>query len=745
MSVISNRPTATISRPHAHRGDGLGPWRRIATGLLLTAAVVSVAVILGAGALLAYGRVAHANTIFTGTNSGGVELGGKSVEEAEAALDARYRTFYDRPIPLTFDGTTLNPTPADLGVSVDSRATAEKAYEFGRQDTIWRESRNWLDALSGGTTVTPVVTIDRHAFVAYLESHAGELTAAPVDASLVLGPDGGVSIEPGSKGIALDVGETFERFQDRVATMSSEPIEIATIEVSQATSESDLQAVLDEVETLAGDPFYLNLNGAVWAIPAEDLMAMVTIQRENGTNLTFDERAFGNAIRQLEPAVFHPGTDASISNNGGQFILQPAVEGQKLDVKASIGAAVAAIKSGAASADLVTTPVQPNVTDDEVGAASAEAQRLTSRPITLTWENGSGTLDPAKLASALRFDVNANKNPNITISFDEEEMRKLLAPAAYQVKVDGKDAEFRWINNQVEVRSPEQMGRELDVKATADRVQQALTDGTDNVAIVTKDVKPQVTADMAGSVQIRDRLAESWTEYGSSVANRLYNVELATSRANGAMVAPGAIFSFNNAVGAVTYDNGYRTGYGIVGTSNGSISTIPSVGGGICQVATTAFQSVFRAGMPIEERSWHLYWIPRYGQPPSGMKGLDATVDDSYGLDFQFKNATNDWLAIKSWTDGTNVHFELWGTNQGWDVQIDQPIITNQQPASQEMVYEESDQLPAGQSVFVEHAEDGFNATIHRVVRKDGQVIDERDFVSTYAPARNVTLVGTGS
>ncbi|HYI15903.1 MAG TPA: hypothetical protein VEX37_10970, partial [Thermomicrobiales bacterium] len=80
----------------------MGPLRRIATGLLLTAAVLSVVVILGAGALLAYGRVAHANSIFTGTSSGGIELGGMTVSEAESALDARYRTFYDQPIPLVF-------------------------------------------------------------------------------------------------------------------------------------------------------------------------------------------------------------------------------------------------------------------------------------------------------------------------------------------------------------------------------------------------------------------------------------------------------------------------------------------------------------------------------------------------------------------------------------------------------------------------------------------------------------------
>ncbi|HEX5166312.1 MAG TPA: peptidoglycan binding domain-containing protein, partial [Thermomicrobiales bacterium] len=585
MSVISKRhPTAMNPSRHPSRYID-SPLRRIAAGLLLAAAVFSVVIILGAGALLAYGRVAHANTIFTGTSSGGIELGGKSVREAEAALDARFSTFYDEPIPLVLDGKKLNPTPAELGVEFDSHATAEKAYAFGREDSIWRESRRWLDALSGGATVQPVVTIDRDAFATYISAHSDELVVAPNDAALVMAPDGGIEIDPGSTGRAVDVGATFERFQQRVETMSNDPIEIATIKLDQATTEADLLPVLDEVNTLAGDPLHLKLNGNVWVISPEDLMRLVSVDVDGDSKVTFDEKAFAGYVRMLEPDIFNPGTDASISNNGGQFILQPAVPGQKLDIRASTDAAVAALRDGRDDVDLVTTPVEPNVTDDEVGAASAEAQRLSSRSITLTWDGGSGVVDRDKLARALRFDINANRNPNVTVTFDEEEMRKALALVANDVKVEGKDAEFRWINDTVEVRTPEQMGRELDVAETSKQLKAALEDGTESIAIVTKDLKPAVTSDMAGTAYIRGKLAESWTEYGSSVANRLFNVELATSRANGAMVAPGGTFSFNGAVGAVTSENGYKTGYGIVGTSNGSISTIPSVGGGICQVA----------------------------------------------------------------------------------------------------------------------------------------------------------------
>jgi vancomycin resistance protein YoaR len=320
---------------------------------------------------------------------------------------------------------------------------------------------------------------------------------------------------------------------------------------------------------------------------------------------------------------------------------------------------------------------------------------------------------------------------------------KVLKPVAAQVKVPAVDAHLRWYNGQVQVQTAEQLGRELDLDATVTQVIQAIREGKSEVAILTKDVKPQVTGDMAGSIQVREKISEAYTSYGTSAPNRWHNVETAANRVNGELVPPGGTFSFNHAVGPVTFDSGYRTGYGIIAT-NGSISTVPSVGGGICQVATTVFQAAFWAGMPIIDRSWHLYWIPRYGQPPSGMQGLDATVDPDYGLDFTFKNATNDWIAIVSRVGGGDLTFEIWGTNPGWEIIVDQPVITNYKPASQEMVYEYSDELPAGQSVFVEHAEAGFDAAIHRVVKKDGQVIDEKTFISTYEPARNVTLVGTG-
>jgi hypothetical protein len=168
---------------------------------------------------------------------------------------------------------------------------------------------------------------------------------------------------------------------------------------------------------------------------------------------------------------------------------------------------------------------------------------------------------------------------------------------------------------------------------------------------------------------------------------------------------------------------------------------VPSVGGGICQVATTVFQAAFWAGLPFVERSYHLYWISRYGQPPSGRTGMDATVDDP-GVDLKFKNTTSDWIRLDSWVDGSNIGFTIVGVDQGWQVEATKPRIFDVVPTTQVPVRQFDPSLAPGRELWVEHAEDGFRASLIRLVKLDDQIVDEYPFTNWYRPSRNVVLVG---
>ena len=77
------------------------------------------------------------------------------------------------------------------------------------------------------------------------------------------------------------------------------------------------------------------------------------------------------------------------------------------------------------------------------------------------------------------------------------------------------------------------------------------------------------------------------------------------------------MFSFNKEVGSTSLDAGYKLGWGIA-NNGANVRTVPSVAGGICQVATTLFHSVFWSGYQLEERNYHLYWITGYNSNLEG-------------------------------------------------------------------------------------------------------------------------------
>ena len=58
---------------------------------------------------------------------------------------------------------------------------------------------------------------------------------------------------------------------------------------------------------------------------------------------------------------------------------------------------------------------------------------------------------------------------------------------------------------------------------------------------------------------------------------------------------------------------------------------LPSIGGGVCQTATTLFNNAFELGLPILERHNHSFYISHYPL------GRDATVSWG-GPDFEFRN-----------------------------------------------------------------------------------------------------------
>jgi len=188
---------------------------------------------------------------------------------------------------------------------------------------------------------------------------------------------------------------------------------------------------------------------------------------------------------------------------------------------------------------------------------------------------------------------------------------------------------------------PEVYGQKVDVEATVEMIMKAKPYTTHYPVIVPLD--PEITLDIYRN--IRTRKGSFMTGFGGG--NRGHNIMLAASSLNNYLLAPGEVFSFNKATMPRDAEHGYKMAPIIVGGS-----VIPGYGGGVCQVSTTLYNAVKRAGLEVVERFPHSRPV---GYVP---KGMDATVSDY--LDFKFRNNKDRFIMIKTSAYGYRLVVEIW-------------------------------------------------------------------------------------
>jgi vancomycin resistance protein YoaR len=498
-----------------------------------------------------------------------------------------------------------------------------------------------------------------------------------------------------------------------------------------------------EADSLLEEAYGVGREGNPLQRAATQWGALLFGQALSGPALEFERNTQEAALQRIAAEIDRPVENARIelasSRDGVAVVLVPEAVGTRLATAESARRVQAAIAAGLpAVVDLVVETDLPAVTAGDLQAVKSQAERMLASPLSLTFADRRWTISREEIARTLAFERTGGNSVQITV--DPDALSGTFDRIAREVDQPPLNARFEWVGGNLRLIRESQDGRGLDRNRLKSLLRERLATEDRAIALPIVATSPAVLSADGPALGIKELIKEGRTAFPGAVPEKRHNIGLAASRLHGTVVPPGGTFSFNREVGPTTLAAGYRTGWGITLSASGA-QTIPSVAGGICQVATTLFHPVFHSGYQIEERHSHLYWIQSYGQAPLGMKGLDATVDEDYGVDLQFINPTSDYLLIQARVEGTNLSFGLYGTKPKWDVKIEGPAITNVVSTNRAAVRQADSSLPAGRTLQVEAAEDGFDATVTRTVTQ-GSDVRTLGLKSHYIPSRNVVLHG---
>lgn len=214
------------------------------------------------------------------------------------------------------------------------------------------------------------------------------------------------------------------------------------------------------------------------------------------------------------------------------------------------------------------------------------------------------------------------------------------------IEKQAKNAEII-INNKINIKK-EINGIKIDYNKLFDLIlNNYLIYDNFEIEIPTITIKPDVCfSELEKSTHFR---ASFSTSFASSSADRKHNIYQATKKINKTKIAPNERFSFNDVVGRRTIENGYRTAKII---SQGEF--VDGVGGGVCQVSTTLYNAVLKAGLKIIQANKHSEKISYV------TTGFDSMVN--YGSsDLIFENNTNHDIFILSSASGNKITFSIYG------------------------------------------------------------------------------------
>lgn len=163
---------------------------------------------------------------------------------------------------------------------------------------------------------------------------------------------------------------------------------------------------------------------------------------------------------------------------------------------------------------------------------------------------------------------------------------------------------------------------------------------------------PDVTTAELAALRIRELVSE-FTTYYPAGEPRVVNIKRAAALLDGMIVAPGATFSMNDALGERTTVRGFVPAPAIY---DGQF--VESVGGGISQVATTLYDAAFFAGLDLVEHTPHSFYIDRYPM------GREATISWG-GPELIFRNDWGAALLLKLEATDTSITVRFYSSALG--------------------------------------------------------------------------------
>ncbi len=321
------------------------------------------------------------------------------------------------------------------------------------------------------------------------------------------------------------------------------------------------------------------------------------------------------------------------------------------------------------------------------------------------------------------------KNLTVEAGYSLPDMADIMAECSSAINRQARNATVTGYDNEF-IYSESQKGLAVDEAATIALLQSAVDGGSydSTVQIVVNETEPEMSLEALKEKFVK---IASFTTKTTSNSNRNTNIRLCSSALNGTVVQPGEEFSVNTITGKRSAEKGYMDATVI---KNGVYIQEP--GGGVCQVSSTLYNAVVRAGFEITERYNHTI-VSSYVNI-----GEDAAIDYP-SKDFRFVNNSSGPIVVLFSFDEANrkLTAKVYGIPiLDSDTTLDLYSEVYETQPIPSPTYTEDPTLSPGEEVTVTSGIEGQKVKTYLITYKDGKEVDRKQLYTSSYPKRTPVI-----
>ncbi|MBM7623965.1 VanW family protein [Sporohalobacter salinus] len=248
------------------------------------------------------------------------------------------------------------------------------------------------------------------------------------------------------------------------------------------------------------------------------------------------------------------------------------------------------------------------------------------------------------------------RNLEVEVDYNEKKVTEILRQISNTINIKPSNA---YLDLETGVVINAQIGKRLNIKESRDRIISRFNNLEDiPVKLVIEEKEPEVDDQKLKELNLTNQLSSYETSFSTKKENRVHNIELAAQKVNATFLKSGEVFSFNQVVGNRNLVTGFKRAVEIVNQE-----FVTGVGGGVCQVSSTLYNSVLLGDFKVIERHNH--------SRPVGYVSLGrgATVYNNY-LDFRFENSSSYPIMILATVIGNRLKVAIMGQGRNYKVKI---------------------------------------------------------------------------